>query len=55
MKDLNSLNGTYKDGCPVETEALENGNETVVALHKDGPRVKLEVRVAEKTQVTVGS
>lgn len=47
IKDLNSLNGTYSLGQPIDVLQLER--ETELSLHKNGPRIQLDI---DRTNVT---
>ena len=47
LKDLESLNGTYVSGETVVVRKV--GSDTVVSLDKEGPKVRLEVLLAEDT------
>ena len=53
VKDLTSLNGTYVDGQIIDVRKIEADVE--VSLDKKGPIVRLAIRMADETAVTVDS
>lgn len=53
VKDLASLNGTYVDGRRIDVEKIQH--EIELALHKNGPRIRLVTRNIEDTSLTAAS
>lgn len=48
VKDLNSLNGTYSHGQPIDSFPLEG--EVELSLHRHGPRIQLRIDRTDVTQ-----
>lgn len=53
VKDLASLNGTYVDGQTIDVRKIDSDVE--VSLDKKGPKVRLAIRVADETALSVDS
>ena len=53
VKDLASLNGTYVDGQTIDVRKIESDVE--VSLDKKGPKIRLAIRLADETKLTVDS